>query len=311
MVQVLLSIGVNLLSTEILGLRLKNPTILASGIMGTTGESLKKAALCGAGAVVTKSAGLEPRAGHNNPTVLETDFGLINAVGLSNPGLVAVGEEMKVARDGGVPVIASIYGFSMEEYATGARTLEGLGAQALELNLSCPNVEKAGDFFGQDPDMAREAVKAVKKVTRIQVSAKLSPNVNDIGEIAAACQRGGCDAITAINTVKGMAIDIRAKRPILANRVGGYSGRSIKPIGVRAVYDIFQEVDIPIIGCGGIVCGEDAVEYIMAGARAVQIGTGVLDRGLDVFDKVAREIRDFMEENGYSSMDEMVGAAQG
>jgi len=291
-----------LLEVEIAGLKLKNPTILASGILGTTGSSLRRVAKAGAGAVVSKSAGIEARVGHKNPTVVGIPQGLLNAVGLSNPGIEEMAEELEIAREGGVPVIASVYGFSVEDYVRAAAALEG-SADAIELNLSCPNVEKAGNFFGKSPELALEAVREVKKKVKVPVFAKLTAEAGDIVEVAKACEEARADAIVAINTIKAMTIDIDAKRPILGNKVGGLSGTCIKPIAVRCVYEISREVSTPVIGCGGVVRGEDALEFIMAGAEAVQIGTGVLLRGVSVFRKVSLEMREFLEERNLSLED--------
>ncbi len=291
-----------MLEVEIAGLKLKNPTILASGILGTTGSSLRRVAKAGAGAVVSKSAGIEARVGHKNPTVVGIPQGLLNAVGLSNPGIEEMAEELEIAREGGVPVIASVYGFSVEDYVRAAAALEG-SADAIELNLSCPNVEKAGNFFGKSPELALEAVREVKKKVKVPVFAKLTAEAGDIVEVAKACEEAKADAIVAINTIKAMTIDIDAKRPILGNKVGGLSGTCIKPIAVRCVYEISREVSTPVIGCGGVVRGEDALEFIMAGAEAVQIGTGVLLRGVSVFRKVSLEMREFLEERNLSLED--------
>ncbi|NOZ77462.1 MAG: dihydroorotate dehydrogenase [Euryarchaeota archaeon] len=298
-----------MLETTLCGLTLRNPTILASGIMGSTGASLKRMAEAGAGAVVTKSIGPAARQGHRNPSVIFHGGGVLNAVGLSNPGYRDFAQEMETAREGGVPVIASVFGSTPREYAEVAVGMEGMGAAALELNLSCPHAEGTGAFFGQDPDRAGEVVRAVKKEVDIPVIPKLTANVTDIVEIARACERAGADALTAINTLKAMAIDIQTRRPILANRTGGLSGVPIKAVGVRCVYEIAAEVDIPVIGCGGVATGEDALEYLMAGASAVEIGTAVATRGVDVFAKVAAEIEAYLRDHGISSVKEVIGAA--
>jgi dihydroorotate dehydrogenase (NAD+) catalytic subunit len=302
-----------MLDIDVCGIRIKNPLILASGVLGSTGATLKRVAKYGAGAVVTKSLGVEAREGHKNPSIVELEKkrGLLNAVGLANPGYKEFKEDMVTAREGGVPVIGSVYGFSYQEYAEAASALEGFGVDAVELNFSCPNVEKTGVEFGQDPDMSYEAVRAVKEKLAIPVIPKLSPDVGDIVEIAKSCEEAGADAITAINTLKAMKIDIRVATPVLGNKVGGLSGPCLKPVAVRCVYEIAREVGIPVIGCGGVTTGEDAVEFLMAGARAVQIGTGVYYRGISVFRKAAREIEEFMRSEGYGSVEELIGAAQG
>ncbi len=299
-----------MLETEIAGLRLKNPTILASGIMGSTGSSLKRIAREGGpGAVATKSVGMKARAGHSNPTVIEIEGGLLNAVGLSNPGIHEFKAEIETAKDGGVPVIVSVFGFAVEEFADVAANAQEYGADAIELNLSCPNVEKAGATYGQDPELSRRVVETVKSEVKIPVIAKLTANTNDIVEVASACADAGCDGITAINTLAAMKIDIRAKSPVLGNKTGGLSGPYIKPVALRCVYEISKELDVPVIGCGGITTGEDAIEFLMAGAKAVEIGTGVHLRGIDVFKKVCGEIELFMKDNGHKDLGEIIGAA--
>ena len=299
-----------MLETEIAGLGLKNPTILASGIMGSTGSSLKRIAVeGGAGALVTKSVGIEARGGHENPTVIEVPGGLLNAIGLSNPGVFEFEAEITGAKEGGVPVIASVFGFQVEEFVEVAAKLQEYGADAIELNLSCPNVKKAGTVFGKSPKLSRSVVENVKSRVSVPVIAKLTANTDDIVEVARACVEGGCDAITAINTIPAMKIDIHTRTPVLGNKTGGLSGPSIKPIALKCVYDIKKELDIPVIGCGGIATGEDALEFLMAGASAVEIGTAVRLRGIGVFGRVAGEIEAFMKENGYKSLDDVIGAA--
>ncbi len=298
------------LSVKLCGMKLENPTILASGILGVVGSTLKKVSDNGAGAVVTKSIGTMARDGHKNPSVMEIETGLLNAIGLANPGYTVFEDEIKKVKDGSAPVIGSIYGFNIREFVEVATAMEGYGVDALELNLSCPNVSKAGTYYGQNKDLAYEAVKAVKESVKIPVIAKLTANVSDIVSIAKACEEAKCDAITAINTVRAMKIDINAKMPVLANKFGGLSGPSIKPLAISAVYEIAKETNLPVLGCGGVTTGEDAVEFMMAGASAVQIGTAVLHRGISVFKKITREIEDFMDQNGYTRVEELVGAAQ-
>jgi dihydroorotate dehydrogenase (NAD+) catalytic subunit len=297
----------NKLATDIAGLKLPNPTMLAAGVLGYTGLSMKRVIEAGAGAVVTKSMGLEPRTGYLNPTVVQTDCGLLNAMGLPNPGIGHFKEEMAELKNAKAPTIFSIYGFSAEEFAKVAKTAVEIGADALELNVSCPHVKKAGAQIGSDPLLLEEIVKQVKKQVNKPVFVKLTPNVTDITEIAKAAEQAGADAITAINTVKGMAIDIETAMPILANKYGGLSGPAIKPIAVRCVYDVFNSVKIPIIGCGGVTCWQDAVEFIQAGASAVQIGTAVAFKGLSVFGSVADGIEKYIETKNLASVKDIVG----
>jgi len=299
----------NRLATEIAGLKLANPTMLASGILGYTGLSLKSIIEAGAGAVVTKSMGLEPRTGYPNPTVVQTDCGLLNAMGLPNPGISHFKEEMNELKNTGVPTILSIYGFSSEEFANVAETAAKMGADAIELNVSCPHIKKAGAEIGCDPLLLTEIVKEVKKRVNIPVIVKLTPNVANIGEIAKAAEEAGADAITAINTVKAMNIEIETGRPLLANKFGGLSGPAIKPIAVRCVYDVYRSVDVPIIGCGGISSWQDAVEFMLAGASAVQIGTAVAFKGVGVFSSVAKGIDAYLKRKGFKNVKELVGLA--
>ena len=284
----------NPLATQIGDLKLANPTMLAAGVLGYTGLSMKRVIKSGAGAVVTKSMGLEPRTGYGNPTVVQTDCGLLNAMGLPNPGISHFKEEMKELNKLKAPTIFSIYGFSPEEFAQVAQTAVEIGAAAVELNVSCPHVKKAGAQVGSDPSLLMEIVKQVKKQVNKPVIVKLTPNVTDITQIAQAVENAGADAICAINTVKAMAIDTETCKPILANKYGGLSGPAIKPIGVRCVYDIYNSVKIPIIGCGGISNWQDALEYLLAGACALQIGTAIAFHDITVFRSITEGIKKYL-----------------
>ena len=297
------------IALEIAGLKLANPTMLAAGILGYTGSSMKSVIEAGAGAVVTKTMGQEPRTGYPNPTVVQTNCGLLNAMGLPNPGIRHFKEELNKLKNTRTPTIVSIYGFSPEEFATVAEIAVNIGADALELNVSCPHVKKTGAEIGCDPLLLAEIVKAVKKRVDSPVIVKLTPNVADIGEIAQSAEEAGADAITAVNTVKAMAIEIETGRPILANKFGGLSGPAIKPIAVRCVYDVYRSVNVPVIGCGGITNWQDAVEFMLAGASAVQIGTAVAFKGVGVFSSVAKGIDDYLKMNGFKNVKELVGIA--
>jgi len=298
------------LAVEIAGLKLANPTMLAAGILGLTGSSLRSVVEAGAGAVVTKSLGLKPREGYPNPTVVQVDCGLLNAMGLPNPGVRHFGEEISDVKETGVPIIVSIYGFSSEEFAKVAEVAVDVGADALELNVSCPHVEETGAEIGSDPELLAEVVRKVKNRVDKPVFVKLTPNVANIGEVAKAAVDAGADAITAINTVRAMAIEIETTQPLLANKIGGLSGPAIKPIAVRCVYEIYREVDVPVIGCGGITNWRDAVEFMLAGASAVQIGTAIAFKGLKVFKSVTRGIKAYVRKKGFENVKEIVGLAQ-
>jgi dihydroorotate dehydrogenase (NAD+) catalytic subunit len=297
------------ISVTVAGLSLKNPTMMASGILGETGESLLSMAKHGCGALVTKSIGMEPKEGHKNPTFFETPYSVLNAMGLPNPGIEEYGAELKRAREAEVPVIGSIFGKDADEFKALAQKMEQYGADAVELNLSCPHAKGYGAELGHDPQKVLEITKAVKEAVGIPVFAKLSPNVSNISEIAKAVEKAQGDGIVAINTIKAIAINAHLAQPVLANVKGGLSGPAIKPVGLRCVYEIKENTAIPIIGVGGIQNGLDAVEYIMAGADAVQVGSGIHFRGKGIFKEICKEITEFMKENGYSKIKEMVGIA--
>lgn len=302
------------LGVDLCGYRLKNPLVLASGVLGTGPELLARVAEAGAGAVTTKSCSLAPRHGHPNPTVLEWGHGLINAVGLANPGAEAmariIAEAKKLLAPLKTPIIASIFGGTVEEFVRTAHIISSASPDFIEVNISCPNVEEEfGRPFAANPEAAARVTRAVKAVTSIPVIVKLSPNVTDIAEVACAVEEAGADAICAINTVAGMLIDVHAGRPILANRTGGLSGPAIKPIALRCVYEITQKVRIPVIGVGGITTGKDALEMIMAGATAVGVGSAVYYRGLQAFNLIQKELADLMQKLGYRSIEEVQGIA--
>jgi dihydroorotate dehydrogenase (NAD+) catalytic subunit len=303
------------LSVSLCGVRLPNPLVLASGILGTGAELLQRVARCGAGAVTAKSCGPAPRVGHPNPTVLDWGHGLINAVGLSNPG---ADEEVPILREAklrlaplGVPLIASIFAETVEEFGEVARKVAEAEPDFIEVNISCPNVEaEFGRPFAADPRAAAAVTAAVRRAVSLPIIVKLSPNVADIAAIARAVESEGADAIAAINTLgPGMVIDLDSGKPILANRVGGVSGPAIRPIAVRCVYDVSRAVRVPVIGMGGITCGRDVAEMIMAGATAVGVGTAVYYRGPEVFGLIRDELSEFMGTHGYSDVSQMRGSA--
>ena len=297
------------LATKIASLKLENPTILASGIMDEDAGSMQRIFNSGAGAIVTKSIGLEPREGYPNPTVVELEHGILNAMGLPNPGIEAFADELHKLRKINVPVIGSIFGSNANEFVKLAEKMQNYGADAVELNMSCPHAKGYGIEIGSDSTIVKEITSKVKNSIKIPVFVKLSPNLTNIVDIAKSAEAGNADGIVAINTVKAMKIDLELKMPVLANKIGGYSGRAIKPVGIRCVYEISKNVDIPVIGVGGITTGEDAIEYFMAGASAVQIGSGIYYRGIDVFKNICDEIELWMEEYGYKNLQEIIGAA--
>ncbi len=257
------------------GLVFKNPVLTASGTFGYGKEFAPYVNLHHLGGVVVKGISLEPRRGNPPPRIVETAGGMLNAIGLENVGLDRfITEKMPYLRGIGTRVIVNILGDSLEEYQTlGQRLSEIEGISALEVNISCPNVKKGGVAFGTDPAMAEAVTRAVCAHTTLPVIVKLSPNVTDIAQIALAVEAGGAQAISLINTLLGMAIDVKSRRPRLANVVGGLSGPAIKPIALRMVWQVAQTVKIPVIGIGGITTTEDALEFLLAGATAIEIGT--------------------------------------
>jgi dihydroorotate dehydrogenase (NAD+) catalytic subunit len=292
------------------GLKLKNPTILAAGVLGTTGASLCRVAREGrAGAVVTKSIGPTPKAGHSNPSMVKLDCGFLNAMGLPNPSYPGFLQELETAKkDSGVPVIASIFGGTPAEFKEVAEGLLPGKPDAFELNVSCPHAEGYGAAIGSNPCLVEAVTAAVKDVVNVPVWVKLTPNVSDITCIGNAAESGGADAVVAINTLKGMAIDIESGYPILGNRSGGLSGKAVKPVAVKCVYDLYSALEIPVIGVGGISSWQDAVEMMMAGASAVQIGSAVYDR-LDIFSETSTGIEAFLQRKGYSDVKKLIGLA--
>jgi len=296
------------LSVNLAGLKLGNPTMLASGILGYSAETLENIVKGGAGAVVTKSVGSKSRVGYANPTVVQVTCGLINAIGLPNPGIDEFANEIRAAKTVlNVPLIVSVYGFSEEEYATVAKKAVDAGADAIELNVSCPHVKETGSEIGQNQEILSKVVSKVKAKVDKPVHVKLSPNVTSITDIAEAAAKADADALTAINTVRAMAIDPETTMPILSNKFGGLSGPAIKPIAIRCVYDIYERVKVPIIGCGGVTNWRDAVEFLLAGASAVQIGTAIALEGSTVFKAVTRGIEAYLKRNRFKSVNEIVG----
>ncbi len=303
------------LSTTICGVRLRNPTMLASGIVGLSGEVLARVARCGAGAVVTKSCSLKPRVGHSNPVVVDYGAGVINAVGLSNPGVEAMVGEIREARqflgEHQVPIVASIFAHSVYDFGTVARYISEAEPDLIEANISCPNVEEEfGQLFSSTPYVAGQVTRRVKSATNIPVVVKLSPNVPNIAEVARAVVAAGADAISAINTAgPGMLLDVETARPVLTNRVGGMSGPAIRPLAVRCVYDICNAVSVPVIGIGGLTDGRDVAEMLSVGAVAVGVGTAVYRRGMDVFQCMTSELAAIMARLGIANVEQLRGRA--
>ena len=298
-----------MLQTNLCGIRLKNPAILASGILGVTKESVGRIGRAGAGAITLKSLCHEERFGNANPAMFGYDDVFLNAVGLPGQGIDSAMKDFARLDNLSVPVIGSIYGYRIGQFGEVAKKMASLRPAMIEVDISCPHLDYGKPYYA-DPNLTAEVTKIVKKNSgKIPISTKLSPNVHDIKEIAHAAERAGADAITAINTASGMVIDIGARKPILANKIGGVSGPALKPIAVRCVYEIYETVKIPIIGTGGVTYGKDALEMIMAGATAVGIGTGIYYRGINVFKKVCDEMKAWMKKNKVKNLGEIRGCA--
>jgi dihydroorotate dehydrogenase (NAD+) catalytic subunit len=287
---------------------LPNPTMLASGIMDEDSGSMQRILESGAGAVVTKSIGLKPRLGHPNPTFVELDCGILNAMGLPNPGIDDYVDELKDMKKHKGIIIGSIFGSTAEEFSVIASKMSPF-VNAIELNCSCPHAKGYGLEIGQNPAFVSNITSAVASKVNIPIFVKLSAQVNDIGSIARSAEKAGADAIVAINTLKAMSINIELQQPILGNKTGGYSGPAIKPIGLRAVYELYNHVSIPIIGVGGISTGKDVIEYIMAGATCVQIGTALYTRDIRVFETICEELTSWMITHKINTLTELIGVA--
>ncbi len=303
------------LSLEVCGVRLPNPTVLASGVLGLSSELFERLALGGLGAVTTKSVSLQPRAGYKNPVIVDYGPGLINAVGLSNPGVEVMVEEIRLARERlaplGVPIIASIFANTIYDFGTLARYISQAEPDLIEANISCPNIDaRYEQMFAASPYVSAQVTRRIKQNTDVPLIVKLSPNVEDIVEVAQAVIEAGADAISAINSLgPGMIVDVETAQPVLANRIGGVSGPSIRPIAVRCVYDICRAVDVPVIGIGGVTRGRDLVEMLLVGATAVGIGSAVNYHGMEVFNQVVTGLETYMRRHGYASLADFRGQA--
>ena len=306
----LLGLRVQLAPHHSKGLILSNPVMIAAGIVGYGIEFSEMVDIQRLGAIVCKGTTFMPRKGNPQPRLVETANGLLNSVGLENIGVDAlIKDKAPVWANWRVPVIVNIAGETIEECVAVATKLEGVsGISGIELNISCPNVSAGGVEFGVDPKLAAEVTSAVKAATSLPVIVKLSPNVTDIKEFALAVEKVGADAISLINAVKGMAIDINKRKPCLGNITGGLSGPAIKPIALYMVYEVAKVVHIPVIGCGGIASTTDALEFIMAGATAVQIGTANLTNP-HISLAVLEGIEHFMEDKGIKNLTELIGVS--
>ncbi len=293
------------------GLRLENPVMTSSGTFGYGIEYSQLFDIQRLGAIVCKGTTLKPRQGNKQPRLVETTCGVINSIGLQNIGVKAViKEKAPIWAKWRVPVIVNIAGDTVEEYRELAIELDGVkGVSGLEVNISCPNVNAGGAAFGADPDCAKEVVKAVRAVTSLPILVKLTPNAADIVAVAKAVESAGANAVSLVNCFKGMAIDIQKRKLVIANGTGGLSGPAIKPLALALVYQVAGAVKIPVVGCGGITKAEDALEYLMAGASAVQVGSATFSNPRASLD-VVEGIQSFMEKEGFKSLKEIIGAAR-
>ncbi len=296
------------LTVEFAGLRLKNPVMPASGTFGYGEEYSPYMDLNRLGAIVTKGLSLRPKAGNPTPRIAETNGGMLNAIGLQNVGLdVFVEQKLPFLKELQTPVIVNFFGNSLEEYGQAAQRLSQIdGIDAVELNISCPNVKQGGIVFGTDPLAASEVVSLVRSHINKPLIVKLTPNVTDITVIARAVEEAGADAISCINTLTGLAVDIRRRRPRLANGTGGLSGPALRPLAVRMVYQVVQAVNLPVIGVGGIMSAEDALEFLIAGAHAVQVGTAnFVDPAAMI--KIVDGLKQFCQDEGVAGISDLIG----
>lgn len=294
-----------MLEVNLSGLKLKSPIILASGILGVSFSSMKRVIDAGAGAVTTKSIGPKPRKGYKNPSIIEIYPGtFMNSVGLANPGIDEFISEIKEIKKHNIPLIVSVFGDTKEVYLDVAIKAEKAGADAIEMNISCPHAEVAS--IGIDKDLTYEIVKFLKEKLTLPLFVKLNPNVTSIAEIAFAVERGGADGVVAINTLSALKIDVNTKNPILSHGSGGLSGKAIHPIAVKKVYELFKILKIPIIGCGGIDSWQDVIEFFLAGASAVQIGTA-LYKGTAIITEIINGITQYLKDNSYTSITDIKG----
>jgi len=297
------------LATSIGQIQLERPVMLASGILGISLDVFNRLYRSGAGAVVTKSLSTEPWDGYPNPTIFSVNGGgWMNAVGLSNPGAPNFAKMIESNQD--VPIIVSLVGSIPADFELMIKQFENCKVTAYELNLSCPHVAKVGLEVGDDPELVKEIVTIAKNSTKIPIIAKVGLGTTHYLKTVGTAIESGIDAITAINTVRAMAIDVETQRPILSNKFGGLSGTPIKPIALRCVYEISSKYDIPIIGCGGISNWEDAIEFFLAGASAIQLGSAVGDNWISIFDDINKGILQYMKKKNFSTLQDMVGLAK-
>ena len=297
----------DMLSIDIAGIRLRNPLLLASGFLGISQDIFNRLYNDGLGAIISKSISVSPLEGYKGPTVVSLgEKGYLNAIGLSNPGSDAFANEII---NNQTPLIVSIVGSSVSEFSKLISKFDKLNILGYEINLSCPHVAKMGMEVGDDPELVIKIIKTIKSKTRKPVIIKVGIGNTDVLKLAKIIQESGADAITAINTIRAMAINVETGMPILSNKIGGLSGIPLKPIGIRCVYEISKKVAIPVIGCGGIFTWEDALEYILAGATAIELGSVIGYEGLKAFNEIKLGIIRYLEKKGYKNIKEIVGLA--
>ncbi len=295
------------LSVDIAGLKFKNPVMTASGTFGYGEEYSEFFDLNKLGAIVVKGLSAMPKQGNPTPRVVETPAGMLNAIGLQNIGVDAfIKEKLPFLRQFNTPVIANFFGDSVDEYVEAVEKLSSAdGIHAIEMNISCPNKQAGWIIFGTDPKTMEHVVTAVRKTTKLPLIVKLSPNVTDIGFMAKVAENAGADAVSLINTITGMAVDIKKRRPILANNIGGLSGPAIKPVAVRMVWEVCKAVNIPVIGIGGIMNANDALEFLIAGARAVAVGTANFINPA-VIVEIIEGLETFLKEEEFSDINQII-----
>lgn len=295
------------LSIDIAGIHFRNPLLLASGFLGISQEIFNRLYRSGLGAVVSKSISVDPMEGYKGPTIISINQkSYLNAIGLSNPGADAFSDEIS---NNTVPLIVSLVGSSATEFPNLIKKFDKLNILGYEINLSCPHVAKMGMEVGDDPTLVTKIIKTIKANTKKPVIIKVGIGNVDVVKLADIIEESGADAITAINTIRAMAINTETGMPILSNKIGGLSGSSIKPIGVRCVYEISKKVSIPVIGCGGIMNWEDVIEYMLAGATTVELGSVIGYHGLGVINKIIKGISGYLDKKGYKSVREIIGIA--
>jgi len=296
------------LSVNIDEITLRNPTILASGILGISQSIFERLYHENIGGIVTKSISVEPMKGYPNPTIIPLYGGsYLNAVGLSNPGVNAFSKEL--SQNENIPIFISLVGSSEKDFAKMIKVFDSLNIIGYEINLSCPHVSKMGMEVGDDPEAVSKIVSTVRKNTKKPISVKVGVGSVDVIELARTAIDAGANIITAINTLRAMCIDVETMMPILSNRIGGLSGTAIKPIGIRCVYEISKNLKVPVIGCGGVSTWQDVVEYMLAGASAVQIGSVLGSAGPRIFNSITKDLRKYVERKGIMKISEIVGLA--